>query len=310
VAARLRTDDAVESFLAALDGERTLWQALQEASTPRSRAAAWLLDASGAVTYADRAVNPTASGVPSAQVEIVVDEPRSQAPARAAQAGRSAEAQAERGKKAAVLQREVSEIHDRLEDLDWYQLLGVAPDASTAEIKRAYLEAAKHYHPDALSRLGLDAEARVKANQIFAEIGTAYATLTDPGQRRDYDASLRGEAVGIDAEQLVNAEVLFRKGEVLLRLGNFKGALEFLAPAVELWPAEAAYQSALGWAYHKKIPSEPERAIPHLEEAARLDPDDPVVLFRLGTALRAVGEDARGAELLARANEFDRKTAR
>jgi tetratricopeptide (TPR) repeat protein len=310
VAARLQTDDAVEAFLAALDGERTLWQALQEASTPRARAAAWLLDASGAIAYAIRAASASADTSAPPQLEIVVEKG---AVSKTTSVPRSAPAKppdAEREKKAAALLGEVQKIHDQLEDLDCYQLLGVATDAAPGDIKRSYLVAAKNYHPDALSRLGLDADARLQATQVFAEIGKAYATLSNPEARKDYDASLRGEDVGIDAEQLANAEVLFRKGEVMLRLGNFRGALEFLEPAVELWPEEPAYQSALGWAHYKKAPSEPDKALSHLEAAANLDPGDPVVLFRLGTALRATGQEERGATLIDRASSLDPKISR
>jgi len=309
VASRLQTDDAVEAFLASLDGEHTLWQALQAASTPRARAAAWLLDASGALTYADRAATPGADAHLASQLEIVVEAAPVAQKKVVASAASAKAPDAARDEKAAALQREVSELHDQLEELDCYQLLGVAANASAVEIKHAYLHAAKTYHPDALARMGLDADSRLQATQVFAEIGKAYALLSNPEERRNYDASLRGEDVGIDAEQLANAEVLYRKGEVLLRLGNFKGALEFLAPAVELWPNESAYQSALGWAYYKKLPCELDKALAHLELAANLDPGDPVVLFRYGTALRAAGEESRGASLVDRANSLDAKAA-
>jgi tetratricopeptide (TPR) repeat protein len=310
VTSRLKTDDAVEAFLAALDGERTLWQALELASTPRARAAAWLLDASGAIAYSNRAANSGADANTPPQLEIVVEKATASTATSATRSAPAKQPDSERQKKAAALLGEVQKIHDQLEDLDCYQLLGVATEASAGDIKRSYLIAAKNYHPDALARLGLDADARLQATQVFAEIGKAYATLSNPEERMNYDASLRGEDVGIDAEQLANAEVLFRKGEVMLRLGNFRGALEFLEPAVELWPEEPAYQSALGWAYYKKAPSEPDKALPHLETAAKLDPGDPVVLFRFGTALRATGQEDRGTTLIDRANSLDPKVSR
>ena len=48
---RLRSDESVAAFLAALDGTGTLWSALQHARTPRAMAAAWLIDAIRAVDY-------------------------------------------------------------------------------------------------------------------------------------------------------------------------------------------------------------------------------------------------------------------
>ncbi|HSB62450.1 MAG TPA: J domain-containing protein, partial [Vicinamibacteria bacterium] len=55
---------------------------------------------------------------------------------------------------------------------DYYQILGVARDATSATIKRAFRRLAKQYHPDVAS----DAEQAVEA---FQELQAAYETLTD-----------------------------------------------------------------------------------------------------------------------------------
>lgn len=62
---------------------------------------------------------------------------------------------------------------------DYYQLLGVARDASPEEIKRAYRKLAKQYHPDVNE--GVDNEEKFKA------IGEAYDVLKDPEKRQAYD---------------------------------------------------------------------------------------------------------------------------
>ena len=169
-------------------------------------------------------------------------------------------------------------------------------------MKRAYLQAAKTYHPDALSRAGLDAAGREKANRVFAAIGKAHSVLSDPGRRGEYDRVQATDSTDIDANRLAQAETNYLKAEILLRQGNFKGALEYLRPAVELWPEEATYQSALGWALFKQMPPDPEAARKHLEEAARLDPDDGQTQLRLGVVLRELGEEeaADAADLRAR----------
>lgn len=71
---------------------------------------------------------------------------------------------------------------------DYYTLLGVAPDATTAAIKRAYRRLAKQHHPD-LSPGSRSAD--------FRELQQAYETLADADQRRRYDQRLReGESDG------------------------------------------------------------------------------------------------------------------
>jgi molecular chaperone DnaJ len=62
---------------------------------------------------------------------------------------------------------------------DYYELLGVGRDASDADIKRAYRQLARRYHPD--TNPDPDAEAR------FKEIAVAYETLSDPQRRAHYD---------------------------------------------------------------------------------------------------------------------------
>jgi tetratricopeptide (TPR) repeat protein len=304
IAPRLRSDEAVQALFEALDGSRTLWKAVQLAKTPRALAAAWVLDASHALDYRAEPLDPEAAeaGGGDPEVEIVFGEaPREEEakPARPAGPRPAAGAQTRRDPVTGALAREIAEKHAGLETLDHYALLGVSRDVDAAALKRVYLKAAKTYHPDALARLEIDAETRARASRVFAEIGKAWAVLSDPRQRADYDAAFGGG--GLDANALATAETLYRKGEVLLRQGNFRAALEFLRPAVETWPEEGAYQSALGWALYKKLPSEPGPAREHLERAAALEPSDGVILFRLGVVLRALGEDARAAEFLARA---------
>jgi molecular chaperone DnaJ len=64
--------------------------------------------------------------------------------------------------------------------LDYYDTLGVSRDASQDEIKRAFRKLAYKYHPDR-SKIP-DAEAK------FKEASEAYAILSDPEKRRQYDA--------------------------------------------------------------------------------------------------------------------------
>ncbi|WP_103061536.1 DnaJ C-terminal domain-containing protein [Actinomyces qiguomingii] len=64
---------------------------------------------------------------------------------------------------------------------NFYAVLGVAKDADSAAIKKAYRSLAKKYHPD---RNPGDAAAAEK----FKEIGEAYAVLSDPKERQQYDA--------------------------------------------------------------------------------------------------------------------------
>jgi curved DNA-binding protein len=62
---------------------------------------------------------------------------------------------------------------------DYYQVMGVARDATEAQIKQAYRKLARKYHPDVSKEK--DAEAR------FKEVGEAYEVLKNPEKRAAYD---------------------------------------------------------------------------------------------------------------------------
>ena len=90
---------------------------------------------------------------------------------------------------------------------DYYAILGVPRNASQEEIKRAYRELAKKYHPDK-NRGDPEAEER------FKEINEAYAVLSDPKKRAEYDR--RGFVEGAEAYRNVYPEDLFDLFEELL----------------------------------------------------------------------------------------------
>jgi molecular chaperone DnaJ len=64
---------------------------------------------------------------------------------------------------------------------DFYAVLGVKPEASADDIKKAYRKLARQHHPDANS-------GDANAERRFKEIGEAYAVLSDSEQRQQYDA--------------------------------------------------------------------------------------------------------------------------
>ncbi|CAJ92752.1 DnaJ-class molecular chaperone with C-terminal Zn finger domain [Cupriavidus necator] len=81
-----------------------------------------------------------------------------------------------------------------------YTTLGVAPDATLDEIKRAYRRAAMKWHPD--RNLGRETEAHA----AFQEIRDAYTILSDAGQRQIYDEVFEREMRRWQAEREAQEE--------------------------------------------------------------------------------------------------------
>lgn len=75
---------------------------------------------------------------------------------------------------------------------NYYEVIGVARDATAEEIRSAYRRLAKRYHPDAHPG---DRECERR----FREINEAYGVLGDPRQRERYDADSAGTQAGSKA---------------------------------------------------------------------------------------------------------------
>jgi molecular chaperone DnaJ len=69
---------------------------------------------------------------------------------------------------------------------DFYDVLGVAKDASEEEIKKAYRKLAMKYHPDRNQGKGDEKHAKV-SEEKFKEVKEAYEVLTDANKRAAYD---------------------------------------------------------------------------------------------------------------------------
>ncbi len=67
-----------------------------------------------------------------------------------------------------------------MSDTDYYKLLGVEKNATEAELKKAYRKLAMKYHPD-------HAKDDKSAEDKFKKISEAYAVLSDPEKRKQYD---------------------------------------------------------------------------------------------------------------------------
>lgn len=115
---------------------------------------------------------------------------------------------------------------------DYYDVLGVAPNAGAEEIRRAYRQLARRYHPD------ISGDERGAA---FLEVSQAYEVLRDRERRRSYDARLAtasrpdwlGDEVAIDFPSV--SSVLDR-----MRDAFFGGAgPSYLSAEIILTPQEA-----------------------------------------------------------------------
>ncbi len=80
-------------------------------------------------------------------------------------------------------------IAARIDQLNYYQLLGLSREASFSEIRGAYHKRARSIHPDRFFEFP-DPEIRVSIDRIFKRVAEAYTVLRDDEKREFYNQGL------------------------------------------------------------------------------------------------------------------------
>ncbi len=92
-----------------------------------------------------------------------------------------------------AIRDDIAAKHASLHTANYYDLLGITVTANDAEIKKAYYAMAKKYHPDRHHSPYLQ-DVHGLLEELFVKITNAYKKLSQPLERRRYDATLRTEA--------------------------------------------------------------------------------------------------------------------
>ncbi len=142
-----------------------------------------------------------------------------------------------------------------------YDVLGVSKDASDDEIKRAYRQLSKRYHPDA----NIDNPDMERAKEMFETVQEAYGMIMKEKQMASYDSSFRNEdpqdiqmaislikamrfreALSILNESPVrNGRWYYLAAVANAGIGNNVTAAQYAGEAVRLEPSNAEYRRFL-----------------------------------------------------------------
>jgi curved DNA-binding protein CbpA len=82
--------------------------------------------------------------------------------------------------------KEILSLERVLDQLNHFEVLGLRPGASNSEVKKAYHEASRRYHPDRYFGKNLGT-FRTRVERIFKLVHESYAVLIDPQRRAEYE---------------------------------------------------------------------------------------------------------------------------
>lgn len=149
------------------------------------------------------------------------------------------------------LREEIKRMHGALNEINYYELLGVDPDAPGEAVTSAFRQLAKKWHIDRFSQAGLGEDERTMVQDIFAALNEAHRTLTDPQKREDYDYEHQD---GPNVADILTAENMFLRGKNMLKTGGYKGAHEMFKAAHAGNPDEREYKAYLLYTEYLQIP--------------------------------------------------------
>ncbi|OFX26179.1 MAG: hypothetical protein A2V77_11185 [Anaeromyxobacter sp. RBG_16_69_14] len=154
------------------------------------------------------------------------------------------------GARATVVSQDAAALeafHARVRAADHFEALGVKREATTSQIKIAYFQLAKSYHPDAGPPGELEEIKKLRAD-IFARLGEAWGILGEDAKRAEYLRVLAsGGAADVDVSAIFRAEELFQKATVFVKTRQYERALETLDEAAKLNGEEPEFGIWKAW---------------------------------------------------------------
>ncbi|HYA48936.1 MAG TPA: DnaJ domain-containing protein [Burkholderiales bacterium] len=203
---------------------------------------------------------------------------------------------------------EVLAFRETLAQKNFYQLLEVGRTASDDDIKKAYFQMARRFHPDRFDRKA-SAEYKSQIDEVFDAITNAYRVLSNKDKRAAYDSGAQTGAQEEAQDTVKMAEIKFRQGKTLFGMDRFDDAVALLEEAVRLRRDKADYHLLLAMA-ESRIPSYVRKAETDFLKAINLEPWNPEGYVGLGVLYRTEGLQTKAIRQFEKALEADPEHAK
>jgi tetratricopeptide (TPR) repeat protein len=188
----------------------------------------------------------------------------------------------------------VLELYDKLESMSYYEILGVSQESAVVEIKKAYFQLARKYHPDLFSGM-IDNDSKKKVSGVFDFLTKSYRTLSDESARKEYNDKLEEGPKDDFKEKIKRGEIRFRQAKTLYDQARYEEARIFLEEAVRLDTTKAKYFLLLGMV-ESKLPDLLRQSEHHLLQASEIEPWNTDILLALGLLYKQVGMPVKAAK--------------
>lgn len=219
--------------------------------------------------------------------------------------------------------QEAAKLRDALEKLkrkNYFEILSITEKSSDDDVRARYADLVKQHHPDGL-RAGAAEELVAVRGEMFALIVESFEAMTTENQRLRYAQDLeQGRAGGSDdlakVQQVLQAETLFKKAEVLAKLKKLDEALEMLDEAIKLKGDDTefkVYRVYYGFMHSQRHgggdETEAEKTIKQILALMKTDSNIAAGYMFLGQLYKLVGKGNVAVKYFERVLEYDEKNA-
>ncbi len=223
---------------------------------------------------------------------------------------------------------DITTKHGSLESVNFYELLEIQPTATAAEVKKAYKQMAKRYHPDLHHTPALK-KVHGLLEELFVKIQRAYECLSDDKEREYYDLHLpkcasstakekeppppveevpeetsSSKSTYIPPDPSVLAERQYRAAKAHYSEMSYYDAISCARDAIRYVPDKAAYHKLLAQALAKN-PKWNKQAEEHFKTAIKLDAYDTETQLCLAMLYEGNGMNARALKIYEKVLDYD-----
>jgi tetratricopeptide (TPR) repeat protein len=209
------------------------------------------------------------------------------------------------------MEQDLLETLNELKEQDFFQRLGLERTAMGKDVSRAFLTAARKYHPDQVPA-DLPESTRILFSDIFSLLNEAQQKLANDASRQEYmealDSGLEDDKV--DVSNILDAESAFQRGEVLLNAKKYKKAVTEFEEAVKLNPDEGEFHIYRGYSMFMSRPESDSvtrnQCIEFINNGLKMrDNEVAVGYYFLGIIYKTIGEKNQAKKWFKKALSID-----